>query len=359
MKRFLSTICLIVMLLSFSMTSYAKGVMYPHAEVKTEITSNEGEQKSQSGRTWKTVYGTALRPDMEYGELRYTVYLPENYDSKKEYPFLLYLHGGSTGYIRCEGLTVWENDLNHYAENFAEAIEDVIIFAPQAPGTPSDARELKNAYWSGIASAEIKTTSEDKTDSSPYLRAAEKLMADFLKTGISYGKNTYNIDSSRLYVAGHSMGGIGTYTILRDCPGMFAAAIIGAGIGDPDSVDLWADTPVRIIHGTKDSTIPYKSTQVMAVALKEYPNVEIKLLQGEGHTIKPFMYQGGGGKDNLSWMAQQVRDEAVDMRVAVAIIVVIIASAVVAIWIIKRRKASKKIGGENGKVTANEKNTKL
>lgn len=343
MKRFLITMCLIVTMFSFCMTTYAKGEMYPHPEVETDITSNEGEEKSKSGRTWKKVYGTVLRSDMEYGELRYNVYLPENYDSKKEYPFLLYLHGGSMGYLRTEGITPWSKDLYGYADNIADNIEDCIIFAPQAPGVPKGTKELRKAYWSGLASLEVGNASQDKTDSSPYLRAAEKMMADFLETGISYGKDTYNIDASRVYVAGHSMGGIGTYTILRDCPGMFAAAIIGAGIGNPDSVDLWAtDTSVRIFHGTKDSTISYECTEVMAEALEEYPNVEIIPLEGVGHDIKPFMYEIGPGQDSLSWMAEQVRDENGHMPVVVAIIVVVVVAVVAAIWMIKRRKASNK-----------------
>lgn len=342
MKRFLITMCLIVTMFSFCMTTYAKGEMYPHPEVETDITSNEGEEKSKSGRTWKKVYGTVLRADMEYGELRYNVYLPENYDSKEEYPILLYLHGGSMGYLRTEGITPWSKDLVEYSDDIANNIENCIIFAPQAPGVPVGTKDKRAAYWSGMASLEVGTATQDKTDSSAYLRAAEKMMADFLESGISYGNDTYNIDSSRVYVAGHSMGGIGTYTILRDCPGMFAAAIIGAGIGDPDSVDLWADTPVRIFHGTEDTTIPYKTTEVMAEALEEYPNVEIIPLKGVDHNTKPFMYQVGPGQDSLSWMAEQVRDESGHMPVVVAIIIAIIVTAIVAIWIIKRRKASNK-----------------
>lgn len=346
MKRFLITMCLIVTMFSFCMTGYAKGVMYPHPEVETDITSNEGEEKSKSGRMWKKVYGTALRSDMEYGELRYNVYLPENYDSKKEYPFLLYLHGGSIGYLRTEGVTPWSRILYSYADNIADNIEDCIIFAPQAPGVDDseDCTDIENAYWAGVSYAELKVLTENKDDSTPYLRAVEKMMADFLETGISHGKNTYNIDASRLYVTGHSQGGMGTYSILKDCPNMFAAAIIGAGMGDPDLVDSWAsDTPVRIFHGTKDTSISFKCTEVMAEALEEYPNVEIIPLEGQGHNIKAFMYEVGPGQDSLSWMAEQVRDESGHMPVVVALILVIIVTAIVAIWIIKRRKVSKKI----------------
>ncbi len=95
------------------------------------------------------------------------------------------------------------------------------------------------------------------------------MMADFLEKGISHGGEVYTINSRRLYVTGHSLGAVGTYTLLRDCPDMFAAAIIGAGIGDPDTVEAWKDTPVRIFHGTKDRTIPIKPSELMAEALQK------------------------------------------------------------------------------------------
>ena len=104
------------------------------------------------------------------------------------------------------------------------------------------------------------------------------------------------------------MGGIGTYTILRDCPDVFAAAMIGAGIGDPETVDTWKDTPVCIYHGTNDTTIPYESTKVMAAALGDTGNVEIETLDGVGHNIKQYMYlrmNEEGKSESFSWMAEQ------------------------------------------------------
>ncbi len=313
MKRLTAIICAIMLMLS--VTCSAAGKMYPHAEVKTDMTATDGEVKASSGRVWKTVSGEVTREDMEYGELRYTVYLPNNYDANKEYPFLLYLHGGELGYFRTVGATPWSKDLNgsyKYAESIANSIEDCIIFAPQAPGAPNEIKDRKNAYWSEVpAGGIVSKITEDKSESSPYLRAVEKMMENYLEKGISHNGNVYNLDASRLYLAGHSMGGIGSYTILRDCPDMFAAAVIGSGIGDPGSVDLWKSTPVRICHGTNDKTIPYKSTEVMAEALKNYPNAEIVTLDNGDHNIKPFIYGAnwdGGANENFAWMASKDRD---------------------------------------------------
>lgn len=312
MKQFIFSICVIIASLLLPIDVCAKTSMYPHEEVETELTANEGEVESWKGRTWRTIFGEVRRQDMEYGELRYTVYLPKEYDDGKEYPFLLYLHGGSIGYLRSGGHTPWTKDLNgldrNFAELIAESIEDCIIFAPQTPGAPQEVKDAVGAYWSEMPSGMVGKTTEDKSESSPYLRAAEKMMADFLEEGISYGEDIYTIDASRLYVAGHSMGGVGTYTILRDCPDMFAAAIIGAGIGDPDSVESWKSTKVRILHGTGDKTIPYETTKVMAAALEGASNAEIIPLEGSGHNIQAYMYMiknEEGKSENLTWMSEQ------------------------------------------------------
>jgi len=286
----------------------------PHTEM--ELTREEGETKSlSSDRIWKTISGAACRQDMEHGELRYSIYLPEGYDSKTEYPLLLYLHGGDLGYHRSGGYTPWAKELNGfdeaYAEIIAEAIDNCIIFVPQAPGAPREVKDAVGAYWSGMPTGMVGSATEDKSESSSYLRAVEKTMAEFLEKGISHSGNVYSVDASRLYVTGHSMGAIGTYTIFRDCPDMFAAAIIGAGIGDPESVDFWKNTPVRIYHGTNDKVIPYESTRVMAAALENNKNAEIRTLEGVGHSIQSYMYlmmNEEGKSESFSWMAEQSRE---------------------------------------------------
>ena len=314
MKKLISVICAVMFIAMFSVTCFAEGAVYSLLDGDMKVTRAEGEQISNSERVWKTVYGEVTCADMEHGELRYTVYLPESYDSQKEYPFLLYLHGGSIGYHRSNGRTPWTTDLGNseYAESIANSIKDCIIFAPQAPGAPQEIKDAKSAYWSEFASGMVTKFSVDNSASSPYLRAVEKMMENFLEKGISHNGSIYTVDASRLYVAGHSMGGIGVYTILRDCPDMFAAALIGSGIGDPDSVDLWKSTPVRIVHGTKDATISYKAAEVMIEALKDYPNVEIVTLVNGDHNIKPYLYGANwddGINENFEWMATKDRDK--------------------------------------------------
>ena len=343
-KRVCAILCILMMLFMMCSTATAQGVLYPHPEVETELTKEEGTVRAISGRVWKTVSGEVRRQDMEHGELRYVVYLPENYDSTKQYPLELYLHGGDLGYKRSGGYTPWSKQLIHYAENFAVSMGDCIIFAPQAPGTVSSGNETQGRYWSEFSGRFAEKEWVDSSAASAYLMAVEKMLSDFVEQGISYGEDIYTLDKARLYVTGHSMGGIGTYTILRDCPDVFAAAIIGAGIGDPDSVDTWRSTKVRILHGTEDRVISYKATEKMEEALRTSKNAEIITLEGIGHDILSFMYaqtDAEGKSEHLVWMAAQKFKEQDSARYMLGILIAVVAVVAViagAIWVLKRRK---------------------
>ncbi len=351
MKRCMAFVCMMATLLFFANAVHAEGTMYPHPEVAMELTTEEDTVTVLSGREWRKLSGTAVRPDMEHGELRYEVYLPEAYDSTKTYPVLLFLHDGSLGYRRSDGFTPWMMRLgggNMLAERIAEAIGDCIIFAPQTPGALPEDDTMENAYWGEMPMGTVGAAITDKSESSPYLKAVEKMMASFLDNGISYSGDVYTIDSERLYVTGFSMGGIGTYTILRDCPDVFAAAIIGAGIGDPDTVETWKNTPVRILHGTRDTTISIKASETMAEALQTVraQDAVFTPIEGEEHDIIWFMYSpenDEGKSESLSWMAKQRLGEGdnIFLYVGIAVVIVVIAGTTV-IWALKRKKEKNK-----------------
>ncbi len=91
------------------------------------------------------------------------------------------------------------------------------------------------------------------------------------------------IDGRRLYVMGLSMGGFGTWDVIARYPQMFAAAVPICGGGDPETAPRIAAVPIWAFHGTKDHTVPVKSTRIMIEALRqargqprytEYPNCD-------------------------------------------------------------------------------------
>jgi predicted peptidase len=78
----------------------------------------------------------------------------------------------------------------------------------------------------------------------------------------------FHIDPRRRYVTGQSMGGFGTWAILRLYPDYFAAAVPICGGGTPSAVKQPWTTPVWAFHGTADRIVPVTHTREMFAAVR-------------------------------------------------------------------------------------------
>ena len=303
---------------------------------------------SRAETVWKTLYGTATAAELEFGELRYWVYLPENYEPRHAYPLVVYLHGSDVSYQQSK-YTPWVYSLNKSASRvpdvLREVLEECILFVPQAPSTK--AGTVAGSGWSNMAGGEWKTATEDTTGSSNYLKATEKLMAGYMADGIAYGDSTYAVDGSRVYLIGESMGGIGAYAMLQDCPDTFAAVLVRAGIGDPNAVAAWKDTPIRIFHGDTDYNVRYESSVRMIEALNAAGAKDAQLITVEkgGHDVRKEMYRTLDEQGNnvyLTWLSQQSRpDNAVTREAAYWPLAAAAAAAVVllaVVWFFRKRR---------------------
>ncbi|MBE2317832.1 phospholipase [Solirubrobacter sp. CPCC 204708] len=65
------------------------------------------------------------------------------------------------------------------------------------------------------------------------------------------------IDTDRIYVTGMSLGGIGTFDILQNNPGKFAAALPIAAAGDPTRMPLIKHVPIWATHSIDDPVVSY------------------------------------------------------------------------------------------------------
>ena len=292
---------------------------YPYAKWElTETTEDAGISKSLGGYQWNTLYGTIEAPELTSGELRYNVYLPNNPDPEREYPLVVYLHGSTTSYKQEKGLTPWSGCINNTRHKMGDELlilmGEYILFAPQVPGALTDF--AGGDAWSNMTSDQWSVATKDQTGSSYYLKAVEKKMAEFICEGVRLGEKTAAVDVKRVYLCGDSMGAIGAYAMLADCPTTFAGATIRAGIGDPDKAYLWKDTPVRIIHGDQDQNVPYEASTVMIEALQAAgaKDAERITIVGGAHDVMHVTYQTFDSKGTnvyLTWLTDQVREDAV------------------------------------------------
>jgi len=66
----------------------------------------------------------------------------------------------------------------------------------------------------------------------------------------------FTIDERRIYIAGQSMGGAGTWHMIAHRPSFFAAAVACCGSSSTDDGSGAMDTPLWNFHGDSDQTVP-------------------------------------------------------------------------------------------------------
>lgn len=179
--------------------------------------------------------------------LPYRILIPKGFDPSKKYPLHLFLHGsGERGDDNI-------SQLIHGAELFLEKNSEypAIVIFPQCP---------INDYWSSV-------NVERNNDQNVFIFPKDPTPTWAMSAVISLLENQLEnsfIDKSRIYLGGLSMGGMGTFELLKHRPKTFAAATPICGGGYPGNVDIWAqNTPVWIFHGEEDNVVPAFYSKIM------------------------------------------------------------------------------------------------
>ncbi|MBK8567160.1 MAG: carboxylesterase family protein [Saprospiraceae bacterium] len=218
--------------------------------------------------------------------LLYRILYPDNYDPAKKYPLVLFLHGAGERGNDNEAQLVHGAKLFLKPENRRD-FPAIVIF-PQCPSN--------DAWHMGKADRSKQPVVRDfdyKREIAAPLRLAVDLTNSFIASGVA--------DPDRVYVAGLSMGGMGTLEVVGRYPDLFAAAIPICGGGDVRAFgDAKRKLPVRLYHGAIDSVVDYKYSWEMYDSLKqmgwpveyiEYPAVD--------HNSWDYAF---AEKDFLAWL---------------------------------------------------------
>jgi len=221
--------------------------------------------------------------------LPYRLLLPENYDASKKYPLIFFLHGaGERGNDN-------EKQLTHGAKLFLK--EEVrtkfpaILVFPQCP---------ENSFWSNVDFKKEENGNRAflfKPDGEPTV--SMKLAQELLKNII----RQYPVTKKQIYVGGLSMGGMGTFEIVRRNPELFAAAIPICGGGAVSSAKKMAKTKWWVFHGAKDNVVPPQYSEEMVKALKEVrASVKFTLYPEANHNSWDSAF---AEPELLSWLFSQ------------------------------------------------------
>ena len=176
--------------------------------------------------------------------LHYRLFTPENLDSQKRYPLVLWLHDvlgvGSDNLRQIEGSNTAGS--HAWVEPETQANHPAFVLAPQCPF---------GALWINFLS---RTPSRR-------LNLVLELMEQL--------KRDLPIDPHRVYIVGQSMGGFGVWALLAAHPDQFAAAVPVSGGGRTSKARLFAQVPVWAFHGRIDPLVPVRESRRMIAALKK------------------------------------------------------------------------------------------
>jgi predicted peptidase len=244
--RFIVSLSLLVVCLLVASDSYSQGAssrrvgQHPHRIKKQAI---------------KTVTG------------QYLLFLPRDYGkSRKQYPLIMYLHGGS---LR------------------GDDVEKV-----RTLGLPQIVEQDKSFPF--IVVSPLCPAGEIWTDTDLLIGILDEVVAK------------YPVDQSRVYLTGHSMGGRGAWYLAYKHPERFAAV---APMSGGPTITAWAsklkDVPVWAFHGAKDDIVPLSESEGLVKAIKAAGgDVKLTLLPDRDHFILD-MYEN---KLLYDWFLQHRRN---------------------------------------------------
>lgn len=218
--------------------------------------------------------------------LFYRQYQPEVEEGKK-YPLLVFLHGyGERGNDNKKQLKHAADDIIKYMESHDQPAFFIL------PQCPSDMRWVR--YVRPITNPPHRM---DRYPTLP-LQMVEKLIESKIEE--------LPIDPRRVYVAGLSMGGFGTWELLSRRPDLFAAGIPICGGGDPAKAEQFKSVPVWAFHGGVDGVVVPAYSTMMIEALKKAGAREAKYTEypGVGHNSWTATCQN---EEVLNWLFGHVR----------------------------------------------------
>lgn len=215
----------------------------------------------------------------------YRMLLPKNYDGLKSYPLIIVLHGsGERGNDN-------EAQLSHGTEAFLngrarDSFPAVVIF-PQCS---------KNGWWSNTKVTEQKGEERFEFYEGGDATKDMKLLMALVKSTI---KN-HHVNKQMVYAGGLSMGGMGTFELVRRMPKTFAAAFPICGGANPATAKKLKHTAWWVFHGGKDDVVLPKYSQQMVNALKaENAEVKFSLYPNDNHNSWDSAF---GEKELLPWL---------------------------------------------------------
>ncbi|WP_430402887.1 serine hydrolase [Fluviicola sp.] len=179
--------------------------------------------------------------------LPYRLVYPDDEILTEKSPLLIYLHGGGSRGI----------DNEKPLREFSPYFIDSITHQNNLPGYILVPQCAENDVWVSFPDFPNRlSVTKDATPSSKVLLAL-----------IHHLIETKNIDPNRIYLTGFSMGGEGTFDLLRREQDLFACAVPLASVADTSMASIIKDIPIWAFHGAADQVNDVKYSRMIIEAI--------------------------------------------------------------------------------------------
>src|SRR5688572_4401671 len=125
-------------------------------------------------------------------------------------------------------------------------------------------------------------------------------------------KKYYNIDESRIYVYGISMGAIGTFGLIQKFPHLFAAGYAVCGWANTSMAPQLSGIPFWLFHGEKDDVVAVEGSRGIYKAVLAYGGKQIHYTEFEG--VKHDAWNYVNDKEVIKWMLKQKKNSTSHLR---------------------------------------------
>jgi len=172
-----------------------------------------------------------------YTRFKYRLFVPPDHEEGgRKFPLVLFLHGaGERGDDNLAQVT-------HHIDGLIEATQS-------------------QAYSAYLLAPQLPANNPRDTNENPDLpQSNDELFKRILDTVLS---DYEDVDTSRIYVTGLSLGGFGTFDMIAEFPDLFAASVPLSGGGDPRTAEIIKDVPLWIFHSRTDNVVPFVLSQIM------------------------------------------------------------------------------------------------
>lgn len=217
----------------------------------------------------------------------YALFVPTSYDATRPSPLIVNLHGA--------GVTPLQQMLFDGVTDLAEEYGYIVV-APMGYSTMG--------FW-GMPRGTPRPI--ETADINPATGAAYTLsdLAEIDAMAVTAKiRAAYAVDPDRIYLMGHSMGGMGTYYLGARHADIWAALAPIAGGGISDTVapgDRLKALPVLVMHGADDPVVRRQSSRASVLKMQqlgmqhvylEFPGLEHEfwIRRGRENIAKVFMF---------------------------------------------------------------------